>query len=377
MSRSIRFRRPSTDTDTKEPDDFLEEDFTGQIEESKLMEETVTVELDSSKPLGMRLEPISTVQDGEKVKEMGCRVIGFSETETNQARDSGRIQPGDLLAELDGNLIEGLEYHQIIALLKKPQSSSDGTPKSRSIKFRRSSTHTGKIEGSEKLMRKAFTVELDSSKPLGMRLEPISTVQDGEKVKTMGCRVLEFSETETNQARDSERIQSGDIIVELDGNFVAGFEYPQIIALLKIPRMSSDGTPMNRSIKFHRLTTDTESDAEFEETTTNVETFAVEFESSKPLGMILDPVTSTATSSPDEPRKECGCRVMDFSKSGNSQALEMGVINIGDVIVAIDGTDVSSDDYPYADIIALLKKKPGGIGKKTKTKTVTFRRVVT
>jgi C-terminal processing protease CtpA/Prc len=205
----------------------------------KLMDETFTVELDSSKPLGMKLKATTSVQDGEKVKKLGCRVIGFSETETNQARDSGRIQLGDVIIEVNGNLVENLEYEELIAVLKKPHLDSDGTPISRSIKFRRRpSTET-----------ETFTVDLDSSKPLGMKLESIKTVKVGKQVKKIGCRVLCFSATEMNQARDTGRIKPGDTIVEIDGTLVDGLEYPQIIALLRKPKMK------DRSIKFSRPNT--------------------------------------------------------------------------------------------------------------------------
>lgn len=306
-------------------------------------------------PLGMKLEPITLVPEGNAVKEMGCHVLGFSARETNQARDSGQIKPGDIIVEIDGQNVDGCEYSQSIALLKKPRMSSEGEPIGRSIKFRRPSADDVASEEDEE---ETYAVEFSSSKPLGMILEPIT--------ETMGCHVLNFSASKVNQARDSRKIQPGDIIVEIDGQSVEGSEYANIIAMLKRPTANQDKVPASRLIKFRRPLAeieDSDDDAE--------ETYSVELNFSKPLGMILDPVTATGTSKGT--RKECGCCVADFSKSGKSQAFELGVISIGDIVVAIDGVDVSSEDY--ATIISLLRKKSGG-RRKNKKKTITFRRVI-
>jgi C-terminal processing protease CtpA/Prc len=81
--------------------------------------------------------------------------------------------------------------------------------------------------------------------------------------------------------------------------------------------------------------------------------------------MVLEPIAASGETGGT--RTECGCHVKEFSKSGTSQAFDKGVIGIGDVIVEIEGTDVSAEDYPYASIIALLKQTSG-------TKSITFRR---
>lgn len=305
-------------------------------------------------PLGMKLEPITVLQEGKTVLEMGCHVLGFSASDRNQARDSGQIQTGDIIVEIDGQNVDGCEYSQSIALLKKPKTSSGGEPLGRSIKFRRpSADDDGESDQDEEI---TYTVEFNSAKPLGMVLEPITD--------TMGCHVLNFSASKTSQARDSKKIHPGDIIIEIDGQSVEGSEYASTIALLKRP---ADKAPASRLIRFRRPLAeieDSEDDAE--------ETYSVELNFSKPLGMILDPVTASGASKGT--RKECGCCVADFSKTpGKNQAFELGVIGIGDVVVAIDGVDVSSENY--ADIISLLKKKTGG-RRKNKKKIITFRRVI-
>ena len=308
-------------------------------------------------PLGMKLEPITLAQEGKTVLQMGCHVLGFSASDRNQARDSGQIKPGDIIVEIDGQNVDGCEYSQSIALLKKPRTSSGGEPIGRSIKFRRpSADDDGESDQDEEI---TYTVEFNSAKPLGMILEPITD--------TMGCHVLNFSASKTSQARDSKKIQPGDIIVEIDGQSVEGSEYASTIALLKRSAASPDKVPASRQIKFRRPLAeieDSEDDAE--------ETYSVELNFSKPLGMILDPVTASGASKGT--RKECGCCVADFSKTpGKNQAFELGVIGIGDQLVAIDGVDVSSENY--ADIISLLKKKTGG-RRKNKKKIITFRRVI-
>ena len=309
-------------------------------------------------PLGMKLEPITIVPEKGKVKELGCHVLDFSATEKNQARDSGQIKPGDVIVEIDGQNVDGCEYSESIALLKKPRMSLDGEPIGRSLKFRRPLVDD---EESDEDEEKTYTVEFNSSKPLGMILEPIT--------ETMGCHVLNFSANKSGQARDSGQIQPGDVIIEVDGEPVDGSEYSDTIALLKTPLPSSGGVPTCRRIKFRRPLAQIE---ESDEDTEAEDTYTVELNFSKPLGMILDPVTVAGESKGT--RKECGCFVADFSKSGKNQAFDLGQISIGDIIIAIDGVDVSSGDYPYASIIALLKKKAGGIKRNKKRATITFRR---
>ena len=316
-------------------------------------------------PLGMKLEPITLVQEGKALLQMGCHVLGFSATETNQARDSGKIKPGDIIVEIDGQNVNGREYAQSIALLTKPRTSSGGEPIGPSIRFRRPSAD--KNEESDQSEEETYTVEFNPSKPLGMILEPIT--------ETMGCHVLHFSASKTSQARDSRKIQPGDIIVEVDGQCVEGSAYSDTIALLKKPMPSSGEVPTNRRIKFRHPSAATKDSSDDDAT----KTYSVEFNFSKPLGMILEPVTASDLSdAPKGTGKECGCRVADFSKSGGkNQANKLGV-GIGDIVVTIDGVDVSSEDYLYANIISLIKIKAGEAGgkRKNRKKTITFRRVV-
>ena len=342
-------------------------------------------------PLGMKLEPPSLLKDGDTVKEIGCHVIGFSATEDNQARDSGEIRPGDELIEVDGVTVEGTEYSHIIALLKNPSSTSNAWI-GKNIKFRRPLTPEAELEEQNDL---SYVVQFAPG-PLGMKLEPPSLLNDGDTIKEIGCHVIGFSATEANQARDLGEIKPGDVLIEVDGVNVEEAEYSHIIALLKTPSSTSNGERFGKHVKFRRPIHEKASEAskrssseactvEFhpgpvaiEELESSSETYTVDF-TPGPLGMVLEPIAAS-----DEPGctpTEYGCRVREFSKSDKNQALYAGV-GIGDVIVEIEGTKISTeggakrcidyalrslDDYPYASIIDLLKQTSG-------SKSITFRR---
>jgi len=68
------------------------------------------------------------------------------------------------------------------------------------------------------------------------------------------------------------------------------------------------------------------------------------------VGLKLEPVVESM-------KRQVGCRVLDFADGGvedPGQARKSGRIRPGDLLVAIDGRDVISWDYP--DIIALLRR---------------------
>ena len=368
----------------------------------------------------MKLEPPSLLNDGGTVKEIGCHVIGFSAAEENQARDSGEIRPGDELIEVDGVTVEGTEYSHIISLLKNPSSTSNAWV-GKNIKFRRPLTP-------EELEDLSYVVQFAPG-PLGMKLEPPSLLNDNDTIKEMGCHVIGFSAAEANQARDLGEIKPGDVLIEVDGVTVEGAEYSHIIALLKNPSSTSNGERFGKHIKFRRpkvpvpsevpapapapaaamgfvaapaappaattttsraaavpnvdggghgeLSNEKASEAPkrsssegytvqfhpgavpVEELDSSSETYTVDF-TPGPLGMVLEPIAASGETGGTP--TECGCHVRDCKK----QALYAGV-GIGDVIVEIEGTDVSAQDYPYASIIALLKQTSG-------TRSITFRR---
>jgi chromosome segregation ATPase len=99
-------------------------------------------------PLGMKLEPITTVASpvgtsgggsspgtaATHTKMLGCRVVRFvnnstpTRTTTSQARDFGVIHPGDVVVGIDGVDCSTWEYSRVIELLKKTkkESGSDG-----------------------------------------------------------------------------------------------------------------------------------------------------------------------------------------------------------------------------------------------------------
>ena len=368
----------------------------------------------------MKLEPPSLLNDGGTVKEIGCHVMDFSAAEANQARESGEIRPGDELIEVDGVTVEGTEYSHIISLLKNPSSTSNAWV-GKNIKFRRPLTP-------EELEDLSYVVQFAPG-PLGMKLEPPSLLNDGDTIKEIGCHVIGFSAAEANQARDLGEIKPGDVLIEVDGVTVEGAEYSHIIALLKNPSSTSNGDRFGKHIKFRRpkvpvpsevpapapaaamgivaapaappaaTTTTTTSRAAaapsvdggghaelsnekaseapkrssseaytvqfhpgavpVEELDSLSEKYTVDF-TPGPLGMVLEPIAASGETGGTP--TECGCHVRDCK----NQALYAGV-GIGDVIVEIGGTDVSAQDYPYASIIALLKRTSG-------TKSITFRR---
>jgi hypothetical protein len=75
-----------------------------------------------------------------------------------------------------------------------------------------------------------------------------------------------------------------------------------------------------------------------------------------PIGVKLEPVVETNG-------REVGCRVLRFADAGGvvGQARMSGKIRPGDLLIAIDGRDVISWDYP--DIIKLLRKEPPASGR--------------
>ena len=85
-----------------------------------------------------------------------------------------------------------------------------------------------------------------------------------------------------------------------------------------------------------------------------------------PIGLKLEPVVRNTTS-------EIGCRVLKFvgSKKNEepSQAQRSGKINIGDIFVSIDGTNIMSRSY--SEIIEILRVSASS----TKGRTITFRSV--
>ena len=83
-----------------------------------------------------------------------------------------------------------------------------------------------------------------------------------------------------------------------------------------------------------------------------------------PIGLKLEPVVVSGT-------REIGCRVMKFidgSSTNPSQARESGKIRPGDLLIAVDGKDVISWNYP--DIIAFLKQRPTSLGRHMTFRTV-------
>ena len=85
-----------------------------------------------------------------------------------------------------------------------------------------------------------------------------------------------------------------------------------------------------------------------------------------PIGLKLEPVVRNTHS-------EIGCRVMKFVESKKndklSQAQRSGKINIGDIFVSIEGTNIMSRSY--SEIIEILRASTSS----TKGRTITFRSV--
>lgn len=83
-----------------------------------------------------------------------------------------------------------------------------------------------------------------------------------------------------------------------------------------------------------------------------------------PIGIKLEPVVETTQG------REEGCRVMNFVEGPDGkpgQAQRSGLIRRGDLLIAVDGRDVSSWNYP--DVIKLLKR----ISATTEERCLTFR----
>jgi hypothetical protein len=93
--------------------------------------------------------------------------------------------------------------------------------------------------------------------------------------------------------------------------------------------------------------------------------YTVKFEPG-PIGLKLEPVIKNGS-------KEYGCRVMKLvanskdSSSLPSQAVKSGMINIGDILTAVNGKNVTSK--PYKDIVSLLTTN----GSNSETRSITFR----
>lgn len=83
-----------------------------------------------------------------------------------------------------------------------------------------------------------------------------------------------------------------------------------------------------------------------------------------PIGLKLEPVVVSGA-------REIGCRVMKFidgSSTNPGQARESGKIRLGDLLIAVDGKDVVSWNYP--DIIHFLKQRPISLGRHMTFRTV-------
>lgn len=91
--------------------------------------------------------------------------------------------------------------------------------------------------------------------------------------------------------------------------------------------------------------------------------YNVDFEPG-PIGLKLEPVLKNG-------QKEFGCRVMRFVDNGKnsspSQALKSGKINVGDVLTAVNGKNVTSKSYK--EIVSLLKSPSS----ETEGRIITFR----
>ena len=113
---------------------------TGARRTQKHHEDEYTVQF-APGPLGMKLEPITTVTSPLSIsgtgsggspgtaathtKMLGCRVVRFvnnstpTRTTTSQARNFGVIHPGDVVVGIDGVDVSTWEYSRVIELLKK------------------------------------------------------------------------------------------------------------------------------------------------------------------------------------------------------------------------------------------------------------------
>ena len=107
-------------------------------------ENEYTVQFDPG-PLGMKLEPITTVTSPVSIsgsssspataathtKMLGCRVVRFvnnstpTRTTTSQARNFGVINPGDVVVGIDGVDVSTWEYSRVIELLKKKSDEDE------------------------------------------------------------------------------------------------------------------------------------------------------------------------------------------------------------------------------------------------------------
>lgn len=149
--KKVRVKKTPRSTSTKSS--------TGTRRTQKYHEGEYTVQF-APGPLGMKLEPITTVTSPVSIsgtgtgsggspgtaathtKMLGCRVVRFvnnstpTRTTTSQARNFGVIHPGDVVVGIDGVDVSTWEYSRVIELLKKRKmedgdvgEGSDGTKK--------------------------------------------------------------------------------------------------------------------------------------------------------------------------------------------------------------------------------------------------------
>lgn len=126
---------------------------------------------------------------------------------------------------------------------------------------------------------------------------------------------------------------------------------------------SVDGSDVAPPTRFARTTKASSPGSSF--ATKGVE-YTVKFEPG-PIGLKLEPVIKNG-------HKEYGCRVMTLvansknsSSSSPSQAVKAGKIQIGDILTAVNGKNVTSK--PYKDIVSLLTTN----GSNSRTRSITFR----
>ena len=157
--------------------------------------------------------------------------------------------------ELEGSLQRAQQQQEQQATMtttttttKKKKVRVKKTPRSISTKSNASTRRTQKHHEDE------YTVQFAPG-PLGMKLEPITTVTSpvsisgtgsggspgtaATQTKMLGCRVVRFvnnstpTRTTTSQARNFGVIHPGDVVVGIDGVDVSTWEYSRVIELLK------------------------------------------------------------------------------------------------------------------------------------------------
>ena len=156
--------------------------------------------------------------------------------------------------ELEGSLQRAQQQQEqqaaatMITTTKKKMVRVKKTPRSASTKSSTGTRRTQKHHEDE------YTVQFAPG-PLGMKLEPITTVTSpvstsgtgsggspgtaATHTKMLGCRVVRFvnnstpTRTTTSQARNFGVIHPGDVVVGIDGVDVSTWEYSRVIELLK------------------------------------------------------------------------------------------------------------------------------------------------